>query len=198
MDLLRIAAHIASISSTVPDMSGTHEEMFERLTNEFELLGKGSARAVFSLSKGRVLKVALPGAVAKGIAQNREEASLSEKLQPMVTRVFSSDPKFLWIEAELASSLQIGDLEKAVGESDLTTLVDIAELSDKRDWARKEYGALEEGPKKEFIDGVKKLLDAGLYPGDLERQHQWGKTSDGRIVCLDYGLSSKNYDDIYV
>jgi hypothetical protein len=41
------------------------------------------------------------------------------------------------------------------------------------------------------------ILGLDLNLSDLKNPEQWGKTSSGRIVLLDYGLSDDIYNEYY-
>lgn len=49
----------------------------------------------------------------------------------------------------------------------------------------------------EILDALSIMYLKGLSPGDTERTKHWGKTPDGRIVLLDYGLTDKVWSDHY-
>ena len=41
------------------------------------------------------------------------------------------------------------------------------------------------------------ILKLGLLEGDLAVLEHWGMTADGRIVCLDYGLTQDIYKQMF-
>jgi len=66
---------------------------------------EGSARKVYLLSSGKVIKLAKNNA---GLAQNEAEASASKTpdIKPAIAKVFDSDPKFFWLVSELVKPLE--------------------------------------------------------------------------------------------
>lgn len=180
-------------------------------------LGKGSSRKAFALSTSKVLKVALPGPIErqKGLAQNKAEVDVwtDPKTKDAVAKIFDFDKKYNWLVMELARPYSEDDyaLEEELGipfPSHITvynvisimagkeTIEDIVEPfqddgNEEMVHSLTEY--LKNPPK--FIKSLAELVkDTDI--GDLRPQN-FGKTVDGRIVIIDYGLTREVYDEHY-
>lgn len=169
--------------------------------------GVGSSRAVFLINAKKVLKIATNEA---GFEQNRIETTIASDpdIQPIVAKVFQSDPKFRWVVSEL-----VRELKTAKDFEDLTG-VPLVGFED-------EFEQLTGTPFSHFekMTGNEALPDEDPMTGDSEMRREamlqhpiilaafelatnydlamsdfgridhWGKTPDGRAVLLDYGYT---------
>lgn len=219
MGLLQIAARVASgRTSRIRHKHGrfdmarframeTPEEMQEYADNSLELVGRGSSRAVYSLTGSKVLKVAAPrggkGSCDAGVAQNQAEADLytDPATRDVTTRIFDFDPEYRWLVSEAVRPVSEAEFEASFGSplSDVMRAVTLADSADMT--VREALEALEEDgedvPDGRAVDMVLSLVRQGLLPGDLEEVDHWGKTTSGRVVLLDYGFTSEVSRDHY-
>ncbi len=173
-------------------------------------LGAGSARIVYQIDGEKVLKLA---ANAKGQGQNEQEYEMyndgylqNHPARQLLARVFDADTEeFNWIEMELVEHATSADFERYFGIK-YKDFVDVITY-----WGRRMHGA-EEGmavPKmwNELNDNTDKhpwwewITDIGnnfdYEPADWKRLSSWGKTRDGRLVIVDFGLTSDVYSAHY-
>lgn len=92
-------------------------------------LGKGSSRAVYTLSSSKVLKLARPepDASEKGLAQNEAELEVwtNPLIKPIVAKIYDYDPKYRWIVSEITRPFaRRSNMEQAIG-SDSTMFEEI-------------------------------------------------------------------------
>lgn len=211
MDLLKIAARIAAIR----DIKGKNFDIseFKKLTSSeqilkyaeerLEFLEKGSSRSVFVLSSRKVLKIAMPfrsdpdNSVEAGIAQNQHEVDVytSSTTKSIVTRIYDFDPEYKWLISELVkpfkSSYEFGKLTNLYFNSMMAYIDDV----------EKDRIDLNSIPS-EYLKFINPLINLtrvveNFDVGDLWQIGHWGKTSDGRVVILDYGLSQDIYEEYY-
>jgi hypothetical protein len=94
-------------------------DMHSYAEQHLQSLGMGSARAVFALSSGKVLKIAHTGgkSMARGLAQNEAEADLSTdpKSGRLFAPVLDFDSKYRWIVAEIAREISEDELVRLTG-----------------------------------------------------------------------------------
>lgn len=191
-------------------------------------LGCGTARCAFILTPKTTLKLAGGEAhmrssnsrvkvdgIKKGIAQNREEARLSDRgaIKHIIAKVLQTAPDHSWIVSELVRPITRKDTESQYGLKINwfeNVLNDIGEYEDdiigyiakiKEDKYIFSKSPTEEQLQRlaRLLEGVVELEKAGLAFGDVADFTHWGKTPDGRIVLLDYGLSHdvwKNFYDV--
>jgi len=118
---------------------GSLEQMHRYAKYHLKVLGEGSARKVYLLSSGKVLKIAADPATTyhlpspRGLAQNRAEVDLftDPKTGPIVAKVLDAHDDFYWIVMELAKEItDEEELIEAVGVSvqlldDITTEMNV-------------------------------------------------------------------------
>jgi len=88
-------------------------------------MGYGSSRAVFALSGGKVLKIAINKA---GLAQNRAEYDIfrDPRTKGVVTAIFDWDKTaFSWLVSEIANPLRSADQFQQLTGLSFTTYVDV-------------------------------------------------------------------------
>jgi hypothetical protein len=161
-------------------------------------LGEGSSRIAYRLTGSRVLKIAHDP--MKGTAQNEAELDTftNPLTKPIVARIFDYDKNYKWIVSEVvrpfSNSSQFENKtgipwwvfqrtvfsvirkEKNVQDETFLSKVHAFKLSEKQ---------------AEFIKSAIELIHLDVLPGDVLVVEHWGVTSDGRVVILDYGFTSK-------
>jgi len=184
--------------------------------------GTGSSRAAFIFSSGKVLKIAKEkkwgGDLDAGVAQNEYEVDLytSPKTKPIVAKIFDSAADFVWIISELVrpikdwaewKSLTGSDLKEALNLAESASWDGVHEVND--EWIDNYYQELSSNHNRTQVDRsqdpvspdminlIISVLDQGLAVSDLSRSGQWGKTSSGRVVLLDYGASESILEEHY-
>lgn len=176
-------------------------------------IGAGSARIVFAVSGDKVLKVAKN---KKGLAQNNAEIEMFLEMDAagfgnVLTKIYDYDKSGAWVLSEIASPLRdmssdMSKFTRYVGvpfslyrqiifnmdDAGVRSAVSQVELA--YDEGTPEAFLLDEiilRPKEfHFIYGVAHAINnLDLMYGDLLRPGQYGRTTDGRIVLLDYGFT---------
>lgn len=85
------------------DKNDTDVPELEYAKSNLPALGQGSSRAVFALSSGKALKIAINPA---GFAQNEEEVRIyNTSRSDFVTSVFDFAPDYKWIVSEIVNPL---------------------------------------------------------------------------------------------
>jgi hypothetical protein len=177
-----------------------------------DLLGQGSSRATFLLSSRYVLKVAINRA---GVEQNNVEFKISHDpyVRDIIAKVHSSDNNGYWNIADL-----VRPFEGGLSSMDPFADTKYYKHEQKRQEEFNENSAIEwkgfnhlltkEDPMKvykqmkrekdpelkrsyEMANKVNYLMEHyGSDIADILRIDHWGKTPDGRVVILDYGLDN--------
>lgn len=151
-------------------------------------MGEGSTRAVFDLGGGRVLKVSKNHG---GVSQTQTEISISKRFgkSKFLPRVWKHDPNGRWIIME--------EVKPATSEAHDLLVVD---LPDNPRGSRFEDNLLNYLDDPEMLEGVLPYLEplqveflefiraSGISPDDVYPDHM-GKTHDGRLVLMDFGLA---------
>jgi hypothetical protein len=165
------------------ELTGEEEVLSYIESCDLQWLKAGSSRTVYVLSSKWVLKIAMND---KGLAQNIAEKSLYNNavMRPFITAIKDSDPDNRWLIAELVRPLKnYGEFEKLSGV-EYRIFEKILESYDEPDLSELS------GKQLEWMDGVLKMIHhADVAVGDLFDLNHWGKTNDGRMVLLDYGLT---------
>jgi hypothetical protein len=162
-------------------------------------LGIGSSRAGFLLTSQKVLKVALD---ERGMAQNEAEVNLytNPLTKPVITKIYDFDSEYQWIVCELVDNFDTDDqFRKAIGMVPQnisgfridTIMRKLGETDHNSDEFNELVEKFDEGTNpnfREFMLGLNVLMTKfGLPSFDMYDQH-FGRTIDGRIVLLDYGI----------
>lgn len=154
-----------------------------------EKLGTGSSRVSFLLSSKYVLKIALN---QKGLSQNQAEfETYSSSKSPLVAKVYRSDEHKQWLISDLVKELN--------DENEFESLTNVAW----DDFDRRVYDHLgKKSTGKQQLDPFSKKVvefckEQDLLVGDIVNITHWGKTPDGRIVLLDYGLTPEVWEKHY-
>lgn len=186
---------------------------FKRFEDQFDaynyardnlhLLGKGSGRVAYAYSSGKVLKLAMN---EKGFAQNEVEVSVSSRPETrgIIARIYEHDPGMMWVLAELVRPIR--DHEEFLRYIKFHD-VGVYETGDTMAYVVDDIVSNEyEGQFANEVDPVfvqqlhTVVIENGLDVSDIVSMRSWGKTSDGRLVLLDYGFShdvaAKHYQDV--
>lgn len=195
------------------------EQELEYAANNLQELGRGSSRAAFLLSNRYVLKVALPEAAEKGIAQNKSELAVYTNpiSKNVVTAVYDSHPQGHWIVSEIARPLKDEKefmeltgvswelFETLIRNHQQAQEILEDELQEKQKaikiWTRRgnekkvtqlknALARLKTASNSPVVNGALDLIhSANVMPGDVWEVDHWGKTADGRVVLIDYGFT---------
>jgi len=189
-------------------------DKYKYVKNHLPKIGQGSSRAVFGLGRGKVLKLAgsfvlvdyiekkgdlltpedksaiesrLKSSFAKGIAQNKEEVDIftNPKIKPIVAKIYNFSNDFTWLASEAVREVSEEEFEKYFQMSLSLFLNTITNYKNINQDALNNYN-------KKALQAIFSALEQGLAPNDVGRLEHWGKTTDGRIVILDYGFTEKS------
>lgn len=186
---------------------GTAEQMREYARAKLESVGRGSSRAVYALTSGKVLKVAAPfkceGSYDAGIAQNRAEADMftDPATRDVIARILDFDPEYRWLISESVRTIDESEFEREFG----CDILSVGHVSNLMLDGAMSFGeaceqAVDDGmtvPTREAVDMFLALAAQGQGIGDMELIYHWGKSADGRIVLLDYGFTREVSDTFY-
>ncbi len=167
-------------------------------------LGEGGSRTVFLLSSRYALKVANTD---RGKSQNATEAAISSdpKFGQVIARVHSHAPDFAWVVSDLVKPLTSEVEFENVFGMPFEEFVGVIQGGDYHKWVgnpkwRVKSKSVYPGKGDEtigtygIIDTIRTLIKSKkLHTPELQFIDHWGKTGDGRIVILDYGVDSGNW-----
>ena len=167
-----------------------------------EEIGRGSSRAAFLMTSHSVLKLALN---FKGNAQNEAEVDVytNPKTKAIIAKIFDYHPRYRWVVSELVRPLgEAGDDEfkRLTGVEFWPFIGWVEEIS-----KGKAFDVEREMEDKKIPDSVQDFVFAvgntirsnDLKMGDIQNVDHWGKTSDSRVVLLDYGFTGEVWDKYY-
>lgn len=144
---------------------GSYTARMKYMKSQATMLGKGSARAVFDIGEGQVVKLAMND---KGIAQNYAESSISDEENPILTKVFDADAMGRYIVAEKAEKLDSSSFKKMTGQT-------FGKFASEMQWSGRmaHRGGIK--TTSSFAEKVKKwALRNDVMPGDLGRRANMG------------------------
>ena len=178
-------------------------EMVNYADKFLTMVDEGSSRRAYILSSRYALKVALDH---RGIAQNETELAVytNPKTQPCLTKMHACDDKYRWIIVDLVKPIKLrGEFKALTGMSweafcgaIRKVMYDIDDLEQER--LRQERGIKSVDVNDPFFMAVIATMKANdLLVDDISQIQQWGKTSDGRCVILDYGCTNDVYSAFY-
>lgn len=185
--------------------TGDEKPLLEYAENFLEKIGTGSSREVFVLTSKTALKIALSEA---GRAQNVNEVKLqkSRKIDTtLFAKIYSYDKiKFNYVIAELVRPLTSEDEFATSTGIDFDYLDQLFYYEEYIRLGRKSGyfnlpDLLDLKGKNKFFNSIwnASIGEKRLMAGDLASIEQWGKTSEGRVVLLDYGLSETTFKTFY-
>lgn len=163
-------------------------------------LGSGSARSVFGLGSGKVLKIARTKYATRQ-NENEVEAYTSGRYKDLLAKIYDFDKNYVWLVSE--------GVKVIIDNADLMTkftipevfLEDIETFFDQdKEFEESVKFALFRNPQvtaedlteldKELVHKLWKALKLGM--DDINRFDHWGLTTNGRLVIVDYGLQQGN------
>lgn len=172
------------------------EEMYFYARDHLTSLGVGSARTVWVLSSSKALKIARFTDVERGRAQNEEEFTISKnsETKQIIARVIDNDHEFSWLISELVRPILMQEFHRAIGMKFDDAMYLISRLSNEKlaiDDRASLLGEFHASTKaKAFIQSIIEFVkQSSLVLDDITTIDHWGKTTDGRIVILDYGYT---------
>lgn len=182
----------------------------EYCNKRLKFLGQGSSRRVYMIDNEKCLKLARN---KKGIGQNEAENDGYLQQLNLCPKIYKSDNKGLWIEAQLAKKAKESDFKRLLGYDwniFCSWIEYTANLYTKRSLYRGENDALFKSDEFEswvydndnvFARINQYMTDFALESyGDLQRISSWGIVSENgqeRLVLVDAGLSDSVGRDYY-
>jgi hypothetical protein len=204
----------------------TLKEKFDYLESHLEFMGKGSSRVAFILTTKRVVKLAINMAgIEQNKAEFEAYSKAGNK--NAYAKVYQHDPKFNWIVSELVNPIRHeNEFYKKYGFSPETILFfvrrnpsSVEELDKVIKNTIKNYEALLAGEntdeglhniltknieryqsllkQQQLKELIVELATKRVDVSDLTTPGHWGKTADGRLVILDYGLNDEIWSKYY-
>jgi hypothetical protein len=172
----------------------TVPEIYNYVKKYLKPMGRGSSRMTYLLSSRKILKIAKNEA---GLSQNEAEIDVftNPSTKNVVSRIFDYDPQNKWLVSELVKPLHWDEFE-SLTKWGWQEFVDCLKAKLQGDGFQEK-----DVPQhmKKWFDAVVELAQANkLSLGDLKVDDHWGKTSDNRVVLLDYGLTYDVGDKYYV
>jgi len=146
-----------------------------------QALGEGSSRIAYSLTSNKVLKIALN---EKGIDQNIAELDVftNPLTKPMVAKIQDYDSGYRWLIADSVRILNTeAEFEKEAGINFENFVQEV----------KKAILEKSETTTDLAKNTVNTIENSELMLGDVVRIEHWGKSSDGRVVLLDYGFTKE-------
>lgn len=171
-----------------------------------KLFGAGSGRETYILTSKLILKLAMN---EKGLEQNKTETSVNKQFPDLTAKVYKVGPESYYLISELVRPLRTpSEFESMSGIDDWYTFEKIIKVMAKYD----DHGLdnetisvetgfpidrIEKCLNQPFVQLLLNMCDKGLAINDVPRIEHYGKTADGRIVLLDYGLSQDTWTNLY-
>jgi len=166
-------------------------EILKYCKKHLDFIHQGSSRAAFILTGRFVLKVALN---EPGREQNVKEYDVynTTNFKNIITRVYDHQWKFYWLLVDLVSPLSHA---KSGETQDVIMPINSYE----------EFFAAYDGSRgftspyltqEQIIEGQAFANEQDMPFAEIFNPEQWGKTTDGRIVLIDYGFDhqmAQNY-----
>jgi len=192
------------------------EQRLKYLQETSMYIGAGSSRIVFGISPKKVIKLAGGSGIeqplyskevkikdiGRGINQNKVENDVwkqsSETMRMILPKVYEIGPtelQPLWLMSELVRPLgSDNELRSMLGVDQMGYADFMNGISDiDSDDFKAFYGRVDE-KHKPIIDALVEMIKKfDLYSKDLTSIEQWGKSSDGRLVLLDSGITIKDF-----
>ena len=160
------------------------EQLVEYAKTFLEPLGTGSSRIAFLMSSKYALKIAIN---EKGLAQNETEVGVytNPGSKPLVAAVHGADHGYKWLISDLVKPMSPNN----VNEFESITGISFKELIE---------DTRQHTPKTKMGKALRTtMVNNDLLMGDVKEIDHWGKTSDGRIVLLDYGFTGEVWSKHY-
>jgi hypothetical protein len=161
----------------------------------FKTLGKGSSRKVFLLEEDSwVLKLAIN---KKGIAQNEFEYQLSNDwyYEELFTKIQYGADDMSFLISQYAPKITTSDFKTYFNMYFQDFVKNFENNSSFEDFLSPFYLI---NDNIEQLSKLRSFVDSyGVPEGDLVRLSSWGKTKEGELVIIDYGLSRDIYNKHY-
>lgn len=181
-------------------------DVYEYVTNSgLREIGRGGGRAVFLLNSSKVLKIAIPNEMTGedddfGREQNESEFMLSQNpiISGGVAKTFEHGPNFEWIIAELVRPIDGSkEFQELIGAPvGMKTLVQAIWQQSLPEFKRfVEKNGLNVQRTHGLLAALRSMKKMNVNVHDIQRLEHWGKTVDGRLVILDYGLVDPDYSN---
>ena len=134
-------------------------------------------------------------------------------MKPVLAKIYDYHPNYDWIVSELVRPIKnMEELDNYTNHQASSDLHRIEVL--KSVWMpammKKRFGKMlsneeEKQVRQEWVEGLSEfgkvvydlVQNNNLVIGDLKKPDSWGKTSDNRLVLLDYGLTDEVWDKHY-
>ena len=178
-----------------------------------ELIGQGTSRIVYDLGGDYVIKLALR---RQGVAQNELEATAGRDphVDRIVTKVIDNSVEYAWLVSEkaieLTSEKEFEDIA-GVEWNDLLTTLGFERSQSMETTAKPKRGSSQRGSGSDaksclkgndFLEYLRNFLirysnKGGFQNADFTKFDSWGRTKDGCIVLLDYGISKQTFKKMY-
>jgi hypothetical protein len=177
---------------TILDKITTIEKFADRIkwaNANLKKIGKGSARYVYDLKNGYVLKLARNN---KGIAQNFVESNkkLQKKYENIIAKIIDSDKDNKWVVQEKVIPLSNFSFDKG-----FELFEKIVKVSLNNYQSEVRFGFLDN--KNPFVNQVKALMkEYKLDKFDVSDEKSLGILKD-KIVLFDYGLDCETAQKLY-
>jgi hypothetical protein len=182
----------------------------EKLMKKLHLLGRGSTRYAFAAGSKKVIKAAIN---EFGLAQNKAEVEVysNPEARPIVTKIYDHAKDYSWLVAESVRMLKTPEEFKQVTGFALNVFSDLMfnKSSSFENSINNVAAYYEEGEEFENLHELenvahsklaKTIFDLGnssnIKLDDFAKLEHWGKTSDNRIVVLDYGYTEEIADEM--
>jgi hypothetical protein len=165
-----------------------HSDRVNYFHGRYDRLGRGTARAVYDMKDGTVVKVARN---PKGIAQNKTESNprMLKTYGDILAKVLDYHPKGKWIVQEKVDDITEKEFEELTGY----------QWDGFVGWLRwKSSDSNNFYKNKKFPVMVSDFIsDYSLDRYDISDITSWGKNSDGKVVIKDYGLDMSTARKLY-
>ena len=184
------------VFKSLKDLKSIQEYAASRLRK----LGEGESRVVYTLSSRDVLKVAKS---SKGIDQNSLEVSTywdSIRFMGQMTHINDSHPDGFWVISELTRPLTTSDVEEGGDYHDrFVAIWATIQQINKPYWMGSDFYSgpnspdLYTGEKARLRDFVRHMISKGHPSGEIGKRDSWGRTTNGRMVALDFGADQEYF-----
>lgn len=190
MDLSSILKQLSSLPTFVAR---------KRLCDQnFQKLNSGSARIIYLLPDGRVLKLAKN---EKGLAQNDNESATL--MQTSITnKMLETDPNNKWLITSLAKKVSKSKFQSLSG-------INFDEFKQALEYWAGQHGKSAYFSFREKPENYEKILNNGFFQeiidligtwnmglGDLLRLNSYGEVN-GKLILIDFGLTEDIFQKFY-
>lgn len=171
----------------------SYDDRKDLAEEHWELLGEGSARAVYRINKELVIKIAIND---KGEAQNAVEMKVDLQ-KPCSNPVIAADAKGKWLITYYTDSITKEEFKDAIGFSFDTFMKALFYVFNNESDSKKAPQDYDEIRKCSMFQCVASMvIDGALLLGDVDKPSSWGKR-EGKIVIRDYGFNKPVFEANY-